>query len=357
MRRGMMSVLVGVALLCAAMLGLAGQAFASSEVPDYNSNCVISAVAKNAVNEDADSSNDIPIAVVAEPEEPGANASAEELAAYEAALAEYDAYRAKVQAAEAGQYINVTLTFPNGLPTVTENNETRVLSATEAEDYLQNNIVFAGERYIGSTANYLRDVSDVVVDSTAKTITFKIGAVQGYTTANYKGTLRIECGNSGSLFYSAMGGAKAETLIQSGVALTCTPDDPDEVSGIVETATVEVTHGALNRGMVHILFLDNGQRLFAGSSTYQNGIITVHAHSFATMQPEEYAAAIVAAANTAAVQSNASYEFTDNGDGTFTIYNDGERCDRITVVMYDGSYLNASSRVVGDIDEPEMNND
>ena len=339
MRRGMMSVLVGVALLCAAMLGFAGQAFASAEVGTYNSNCVISAVAKNAVNEDADSSNDIPIAVVAAPEEPGANASAEELAAYEAALAEYDAYQAKVQAAEAGQYIDVTLTFPNGVPSVT---------AAQAETYLQNNVTIA-DRHIDSVNQpaYVRDVYDVAVNSGS--ITFKIGPNSVGTTANYKGTLRIDC-QENDLFYSAMGNAKAETLIQSGMALTC--------SASSNFAMVGVTSGALNRGMVHILFKDGGNILFTGSSTFQNGIITIHAHSFATMTPAEYASAIASAANTAASESGSTYEFVASGSNVMVRNTaSGSVSSGISVDVYDGAYLNSNTLAVGDIDEPEMNND
>lgn len=245
---------------------------------------------------------------------------------------------------DAGQRIDVTMTFPNGAPSV---------SAATAEAYLQDNITIAG-RTISLTganaASYARDVYDVAVSGNV--ISFKIDANTAGMTANYDGKLYIAANDTASsTISSAMGDKAVETLIGTGVAIA---NSNGVLAGDGLSKTFTVTNAAYNRGMVHVLIKDGDTAIFEGTGTFSNGGLTVHAHTFTTQTVANFATLICSTGNSLSSDAFLGYSFTDGTDGAFTISNDGASCANITAYIYDGTYLNARSLAVGDITEPEM---
>lgn len=243
-------------------------------------------------------------------------------------------------ATEAGQYIDVTMTFSTDVSSV---------SAADAEAYLQANATLAGRSL--NAANYSRDVYDVAVNQNV--ITFKIDANKAGTTANYNGKLNIAAnGTANATISNAMGGAAVETLVGTGVAIA-NPDGVLAADSLSKTFTV--TNAAYNRGMVHVLIMDGTNAIFNGTGTFSNGGLTVHAHEFATQTVSDFASLICSTA-TGLAGDSAAYTFTAGENGSFTIDKGGELCPDIKVFIYDGAYLNSISGAVGDITEPEMTN-
>jgi len=253
------------------------------------------------------------------------------------------------------QNINVTMVFASGT------NLSNVTSET-ATTYLNAHTQIAGRHIDGTTSSsYVRPVSNTVIDDSADTITFTIGPLSsGGIAANYSGELLITADNeANSYIYSAMGGSPVETLICTQMAIT---------AGTVNSSSATFSVSALPqcRAMNHILILDGSSPVFSGTGTFSNGGLTVHSHYF--YQPDTYnvnyyASTIVSTANTlkaeaVAADSSASianYTFTYNTDtATFTVTKITGSCANISVVMYNGDYLNLHSLGVGDIYEEEM---
>lgn len=244
-------------------------------------------------------------------------------------------------ATEAGQRIDVTMTFASDVSSV---------SASDAEAYLQSNITLA-DRSLNS-ATYSRDVYDVVVSGNV--ISFKIDANTAGMTANYNGKLNIAANEEdNATICDAMGGASVETLVGTGVAIA---NNDGVLAADSKSKTFTITDKAYNRGMVHVLIKDGNNAIFQGTGTFSNGGITVHAHTFVTQTVADFASLICSTATTTATSANLSYTFTAGENGSFTIANGGADCSNIKVYIYDGAYLNTIHGAVGDISEPEMTN-
>lgn len=266
-----------------------------------------------------------------------------------------------------GQYVNVTMQFQSNV------NLSGLTSAT-AKTYLQANTTIAGRSLTAS--DYKRDISDVVVDDANDRITFKIGFNYAwntstndfYTTANYNGKLKIVANPDGNATISgAMGNADVETLIGTGVTIS---NNDGTLSNNNKTKTFTIASAAYNRGMVHVLILDGTSAIFSGTGTFSNGGLTVHAHTFMTQTEADFASLIsttatglvTAAANPADPLITPPviipYSFSSGTDGTFTVTATATNATAsdVKAYIYDCNYLNTIHGAVGDITEPEMQN-
>ena len=236
---------------------------------------------------------------------------------------------------EGGQYIDVSMTFAEGAPQV---------SAADATTYLQNNVTIAGRSLNSPT--YTRDITNVNVSGNV--ITFRIGKNRtspNGKTANYNGKLFIAANGA---FAGKMGDAPVETLIGTGVAI----DNPDGTLNTDGSKTLTITHAPNNRAMVHVLIKDGESALFEGTGTFSNGGLTVHAHTFDSQTPADFAQLIC----NAVPEGSVDYTFTSGTDGSFTVSHDGQSCTNVKAYIYDGAFLNGIHGSVGDITEPEMPN-
>ena len=244
---------------------------------------------------------------------------------------------------ESSQYVDVTMTFPEGAPYV---------DAADMQEYLQENTTVAGRTIAdeGAGDSYARLVQNVVVND--YTVTFTLAPNSYGTTANYSGELYIDANADNEEIFYAMGEEPVETLIDNGISFT-------KISGTQTGATFSVDTRAQARAMNHVLITDviDGKEtaIFdSASGAFSNGGITVHSHAFVSLQTSDYASTLVSVANGTTQKAGCDYEFVYNeGTNQFTVINNNGSSENIQVYLYACDYLNDNELSVGEINEPE----
>ena len=305
-----------LALVGALVLALACAAVAvpSSAYAAYNSSCVINAYAQNS------------------------------------AMGAWTAYTGDILSCtsntdtltEAGQYIDVTVTFGDDISGVSD---------TDLTTYLQDNITIY-DLNIGTSA-YPRTVSLISRPSDYSVRFWISNRTDGSNTANYTGKLVLAANSSyNDDIATAMDGNSGETLIQSGISIT-----KDTANSTSTSAVFTVDSRSKNRMMVHILATDvadgTTSAIFTGTTGVNGNCLVIHAHSFTTLTKADYASDIQTKA-AAATQVNGGYSFAVSGNTiTVTRTVNGSAADVSNVVLqvYDGSYLNTNQLGVGSITE------
>ncbi|MCH4184846.1 MAG: hypothetical protein LKF61_05100 [Eggerthellaceae bacterium] len=239
-------------------------------------------------------------------------------------------YDATASGTERNQTINVVMTFSAALPSS--------ISSDDAQSYLQSHTTIAGRALSGT---YNRAITNVSVNGNE--IAFTVGPNTAGMTAIYSGEFEVTAdADANSAFASAMGGQPVETLINTGLGITC-------ISAGNDTVTYQVTSLPKCRAMNFVIFQLNGEdatgNILANGTCANGAGITAHSHMFYSQDAANYAEKIC----TAATNTTSDYTFTAGSNGFFTI--SGPDAQDIYATVYNGTYLNTVHEAVGTTSE------